>query len=495
MEKNNTKQTAIKLLNKYAEEYLILESKLSHLQKENEYLKSNLQINKSIIQGFFQKSPIDEKINIYIAKIKEENHLVSTRLIEKEKETKATHDQYLSYEQNFTSVKEELNKAKTQCFLLENILIEKENIIQSFTKKVTKKSNSNLNANAHNREGKPIELYITNPNEVVIKLNDRIEMYKDINNKLASHIKAMKGDLRKTETALVAYEVENARYKQELNGLKLQRNNTHILMQMCQSPTLSRSHTPKTNTASDTQSFLNTSKLNKSANNITADNTRSDGCHSKSKRSLMKEIEKLERVNRNKQSINQFDLIKEWYETLKYCGLTQEEYSKYCNNKSMVKLTEVIEYLYKLITDKNLHIKLLTEENDRVNVDNLNLNRKTIELCDEIEMLKFLIGTIRDGNNNNDNTFNDSVLNCAGYCNRKKVDNDNSTFVHFEEGNVEYNNRDDTYAYQLKDTISSSEFREAMAFDKFDLESEMSQKADDSINVHNDNQIKLFNEI
>ena len=57
------KHTAIKLLNKYADSYHLLENKILQLNRENSNLRANLLINKQIIQGFFKGSSRRAKEN------------------------------------------------------------------------------------------------------------------------------------------------------------------------------------------------------------------------------------------------------------------------------------------------------------------------------------------------------------------------------------------------------------------------------------------------
>ena len=57
----NGKETAIKLINKYADEYHILEIENKNLKRINKDLKANIKINKEIIDSFFKPLPLDEK--------------------------------------------------------------------------------------------------------------------------------------------------------------------------------------------------------------------------------------------------------------------------------------------------------------------------------------------------------------------------------------------------------------------------------------------------
>ena len=180
----------------------------------------------------------------------------------------------------------------------------------------------------------------------------------------------------------------------------------------------------------------------------------------KSKRSLLNQIDRLEQVNKTKRKIhdNHFDLTEEWYETLKYCNMSQEEFLKYCTNKQFTQLTDVIEYLYKLLLDKNIQIKLLTEENDSLNLENLKISKKLLELSEGIERLV------------------NGKVDMKG----KSLLGDGSTIVNVSNSNADDNDGVNMnialdYLKEVKQSITSSEFQEGMILDQFDLVSEMSK--------------------
>ena len=70
--KNDEKKIALKLINKYADSYSVLEEENKQLKAEIKDMKVNLKINKEIIQGFFQMGTNEEKSKFYNLKIKEE---------------------------------------------------------------------------------------------------------------------------------------------------------------------------------------------------------------------------------------------------------------------------------------------------------------------------------------------------------------------------------------------------------------------------------------
>ena len=60
--------------------------------------------------------------------------------------------------------------------------------------------------------------------------------------------------------------------------------------------------------------------------------------------------------------------------------MTQEEFLKFCENKFTNKLTNAIEYMYKILVDKNIQIKLLTKEKETLNEENIRLNKINIQM-------------------------------------------------------------------------------------------------------------------
>ena len=436
MFKNNEKyhntETAIKLLNQYADSYHQLEEQFKYLKKENKDLLQNLQINKEIIQTFFKKSTIDKKVDFFIEKSQQENQI----LLEQISDLKKENNKLLKSASQINKYKNDIEIANSKIFMFDNIIIEKENIIQNLNKKISlykSKNKNNLN-----------EIFIANPSEIIIKINENLQIYKDINKKLTEHIKTLKLALTKKEKEITKIEKDLYKYKKEVSIYKQQKNNVDIISQLNQyqamNSSLNRSTINRSQNINQTYHYDNFQTLNssKSFNNLRG-----------RKKSLYNEIERLENVNKNAKEITekQFDLASEWYETLKHCNMTQEEYVNFCNNKITVRLTDIIEYLYKFLIDKNIQIKLLTEENNYLNSENLNLNKLNLELQEQCE--KISKNTLKD---------------------------DNSTFVNIDNNitnnNININMMMD-YMKEVKQSISSSEFRDGMIIDQFDINSDL----------------------
>ena len=451
-EKFNNTETAIKLLNQYADSYHQLEEQFKNLKKENKDLLQNLQINKEIIQTFFKKTTMDKKVDFFIEKIQQENQILLEQITDLKKEN----NKLIKSVTQINTYKNDIEIANSKIFMFENILIEKENIIQNLNKKISlykSKNKNNLN-----------EIYISNPSEIIIKINENLQMYKDINQKLTNHIQTLKLALNKKEKEKTKIEKDLYKYKKEVSIYKQQKNNVDIISQLNQyqamNSSLNRSSINRSQNTIHTFHYENFQTLNssKSFNNLRG-----------KKKYLYNEIERLENVNKNAKEITekQFDLASEWYETLKHCNMTQEEYVNFCNNKITIRLTDIIEYLYKFLIDKNIQIKLLTEENNYLNTENLNLNKLNLELQEQCE--KISKNTLKD---------------------------DNSTFVNIDNNitnnNININMMMD-YMKEVKQSISSSEFRDGMIIDQFDINSDLNIFSIKNSGVNSDSERNINN--
>ena len=148
MFKNNEKcqntETAIKLLNQYADSYHQLEEQINFLKKENKDLHQNLQINKEIIQTFFKKSPLEKKVDLFIEKTKEENKLLLSQI----SDLKNQNNKLSKYVMQINKYKNDLEIATSKIFMFENLIIEKENIIANLNKRISLyKAKDKKNAN------------------------------------------------------------------------------------------------------------------------------------------------------------------------------------------------------------------------------------------------------------------------------------------------------------------------------------------------------------
>jgi hypothetical protein len=77
------------------------------------------------------------------------------------------------------------------------------------------------------------------------------------------------------------------------------------------------------------------------------------------------------------------DNMDEWIEILRHSGLTPEELDRLAKNKLYSKIIEAIEMLSRLLVDKNMQIRLLEKENEKLNLKNESLYKANVALNEQ----------------------------------------------------------------------------------------------------------------
>lgn len=349
MNKTKSNQTALKLINKYADRYKSLEEENNNLKREIKDLSQTLRINKEIIQKFMQNYSIDDKSQFMIEQQKKELSL----LIETKENLQKSYKEYQFRKNQLNCIKESLQQENSvlnnKLFMFENIIKAKENELLLLNRKKEYPSNY------------IIETLVTVPSVIVNKLNDELLLYKDIYNKQMKYIKQLKKSLEQSEIVNDNIEEVCHKYKQPIKSLL----NTKSI---------------SSNDLSDYQRTglqLGISKSNKTLNfSSLSINSR--------RQTQLGLIQRLEDYEKKTSRKNKISTESDWIEALRFCDMTQEEFYRYAKSKINEKLCNMIEYLYKLIVEKNIHLKLLIKENETLSIDNLRLNKNNLELIDEL---------------------------------------------------------------------------------------------------------------
>ena len=402
---------------------LEINNEVKILQKENEELKTRLSINSKIIQEFFKNSNINDKISLFVENIKKENNL----LLSENKNLKLQNQKLLSENEKISNPnKINIDDYENKLFVYENLLKEKQSIIinlkeqnknlKLFIDSKIKKNETNNNEeiekdNKINYKYIIEEIYVISPQQLINTLNDKIELYKDINIKLKNLIQEMKSRIVNKDKEYLKLEEELMNLRQELQKYTQMKNNEEIMNQLIQYQSMKS--IPTSQSCSNInfnihQKYLlkNKNKKNKQTRSLSYINN-----YTSDLKKVMKEIEVYENVNKTVKEIskNDFDLAGEWSETLKQCGMTQEEFLRFCGMKVTSKLTNAIEYLYKILIDKNIQIKLLMKENDTLNEENIRLNKINIHMETMVNYYEKNNKNSKDDNNDiniHENTFN-----------------------------------------------------------------------------------------
>ena len=402
---------------------LEINNEVKILQKENEELKTRLSINSKIIQEFFKNSNINDKISLFVENIKKENNL----LLSENKNLKLQNQKLLSENEKISNPnKINIDDYESKLFVYENLLKEKQSIIINLKEqnknlklfidsKINKKEiNNNKEIEKENKINYKYiieEIYVISPQQLINTLNDKIELYKDINIKLKNLIQEMKSRIVNKDKEYLKLEEELMNIRQELQKYTQMKNNEEIMNQLIQYQSMKS--IPTSQSCSNInfnihQKYLlkNKNKKNKQTRSLSYINN-----YTSDLKKVMKEIEVYENVNKTVKEIskNDFDLAGEWSETLKQCGMTQEEFLRFCGMKVTSKLTNAIEYLYKILIDKNIQIKLLMKENDTLNEENIRLNKINIHMETMVNYYEKNNKNSKDDNNDiniHENTFN-----------------------------------------------------------------------------------------
>ena len=285
-------------------------------------------------------------------------------------------------------------------------------IDSNITKKEIKSNSENEKENKNdlnNSNNKFIieEIYVISPRQLINTLNDKIELFRSINSKLKDLIQEMKSRLSNKEKEYLKLEEESLNLKQELQKSNQIKNNEEIMNQLIQYQSMKSIPLSHSYSNINPSSLKNPNKNKK--NHIRSFSYINNTSHDLNK--VMKEIEVYEKVNKTVKEIskNEFDLAGDWAETLKQCGITQEEFVKYCGMKITNKLTSAIEYLYKILIDKNIQIKLLMKENETLNEENIRLNKINIQMETLVDYYEK--NNINKNDINNNENKNKKILN------------------------------------------------------------------------------------
>ena len=463
-----SKNIAIKLVNKYADSYKMLTYENKSLKDEINDLRLNINLNKEIISTFYNtnnknnnnnnNSNKDEKLFFLFNKLKEENKNLYKTLERISNEKNSLYSTLLQTKENVSNGLSELKKQnevlKSKIFLLENEMKKKNYKIFSLEKTIYNFKNDICDYEK--------EILIIEPNKALLEIHRELELYKKIYLKLIKNFK-------KNEISLIKYERIIQSLQENNSKLKKKYKNSII----------------KSNREKETfLNILNSTNRNKTSDNISLENKNfiPNDYQLKSKLKL--------NDNNFYGTINSLD---ELGEILKNVGLTKIEFDKMTKNEKYYKLTDVIEFLYKLLIDKNITNRLLENENADLVNKNFNLNKENMTLQNELKKYKknedksessFNVNKSDLSNISNNNILNKSLINYQKLLQQQK-ENDELQFSKEEsststcKNKIENNNNDvlNTSNFSNKnnnhlknietlESVTSSEFRDGIEYQK-----------------------------
>ena len=452
------KKTALKLLNKYADNFYSLKEENAQLKLQIEDLNSNLKINKSIIDNFFSKLNLKEKESTIISKIQQENFNLynqNENLRKKNSElTNKIHMSQQTYLESTIRLREENEHLKTKIFMYEQLLQKKENLLKRNKKGITLYNNK--------------EIYVTNPSKLIIEINNELINTKEKNKKLEDIIKDSKIVIDKYEDQLMELQNENQVLRQEykMHIFSTNRERETLMSEIQKERIQLRSVTEDNakyrknkhhnkNNGNDVYDISSKIKENKHHSNKTGlknnlkqinDNFGKSKDKEKNKEKeknkfsnikdiitthgkyLITDPNRLKKNNemRKKNFVygkNEMEIYndnyflneiedkqyehEEFIEIIKSVGLTLEKYEQLTKVKYFSEITEIIEMLLNLIKEKENVINILQRENDNLNANNFKLNKDNMFLFSQNINLKKELSVLNDNISNIQNNKNE----------------------------------------------------------------------------------------
>ena len=407
------KETALKLLNKYAESFNSLKEENATLKQQIIDLNLNIKINKSIIDNFFSDKKLGEKAEALIKNIKKENQnlLEQKELLEKKNMDliKKINLNEQSFIETTVQLKDENEKLKTKIFILEQSCQKKNNIITQLNNKLNSK-------NAKIKK----EIYITNPSKIINEINNDLIKYKNMYKEISTALKENSINIEKYEKKIIDLQNENQNLRNEYKA--------HIFNSNKERETLM-------NTIENERKLI---KINNKSRNY--EKKLYNDLYPKTSDDLLN----LEIFNdnyfRNKINRKQFE-HEDFLDILKNVGLSLEKFEYICKMKNNTIFKEIIEMLLNLVKEKERLISLLQKENENLNKNNLKLNEENISLKNKKQ---------------NNNSIKKTINLYKEYLNNNELVHSNDIYNPIKTNNDEINNKkiiDDKNSEKNNDTI------------------------------------------
>ena len=255
------------------------------------------------------------------------------------------------------------------------------------------------------------EVYIIEPSKALIKLNNELLFYKETHQKILSKLKKKQETITKYENLIDKLNTENNElrktYKMKLMKVNNEKENILSIIVQNNLNIDEQSNNNNNNMSNKNKKMsgmsLTTDNNDNSSNNYNTANTIEQ---------LNLNSSQLKKIINKDEVIGKESTLEEFGAILKSVGLTRELFEKMSQIKGFGKLTDSIEFFYKLCLEKNKQLLILEKENESLVFKNYELNKLNIELENELKLYK------NDNNNNLDKSININ--------NVKKILNDDS---------------------------------------------------------------------
>ena len=389
--KTEDKKVVMKLLNQYADSYQCLEKQNKVLQESIKDLKTNLKINKDIISNFLSKSTSTEINKSIIAKLNSQVESLTKSNEDLTKQNLSLIQSQNAISQELSILKEEIESKSKTIFILEQSIIKKDNIIQTYKKK--------------SKVSTP-PLVVLDPTKAIVSVNDELMTYKAIYKKVSKYLQRNCEKINKYENLITDLQTENGklRVQNKLQQYSANREKETLLVKL-KEEFYSRTNNTNTNNTNVSDNNTCVSSYTRMGRMKLGLNTMDD----KMRKKLM--------IAGTNKSVDQFDSSnkydsEDFNDVLRMAGLSIDHYVLMSKNKLYSKLTDAIEFMHKMIVEKNMCINLLEIENESLNAKNYQLNKENMELTSESKKKSGLGDSMI--NNTSQITINNVNINAVG---------------------------------------------------------------------------------
>ena len=474
------------------------------MKEEIKDIKENLNINKDIIASMFKEMKDKKKISYsdVLQKLSQENVSIYKQIEKISSERNKLRNELIQIKEEKACGQEQLvqenTKLKTRIFLLEQKLIKTKNLYEIAKKRAEKKASkifknneiNNIRSKSQNSAKKNIkknltnpnnpnertttnyninnkifdnltekkkldpsadnnEVYILDPSKALLKLNDELIFYKESHQKFLAKLKKKQEVILKYENMINKLNTENSELRKtyKLKLLKVNSEKENILSMIVQNNLNIDDQSNSDSNKNQKNINLAKSKISSGFSLTTTDNNENSLNNYNTNTNHT-----LEQLNLNysqlKKIINKDDVIgkettlEEFGTILKNVGLTRELFEKMSQIKGFGKLTDSIEFFYKLCLEKNKQILILEKENESLVFKNYELNKLNIELENELKIYKNNGQNVENNKNNGkiDNTKkildDDSIINNQNRNTNKNISNINNNTNDMENLNI-----------------------------------------------------------
>ena len=291
--------------------------------------------------------------------------------------------------QEITSLKEDNETKVDKIFMLEQSLIQKENIIKSYNKK--------------NKYSSPF--VVIDPNKAITAINDELLTYKTIYNKVSKYLQRNCEKINQYEKMITKLQNENGNLKTQnkLQMYSANREKETMILKLREEFT-SKSNTNNTNISDNNtcvSSYTRMGQMKLGLNNL--------------EEKIRQKLTLKNRSVTDKEGESEYDYqcdSEDFNEVLKVVGISLDHLVIMSKNKLYSKLTDAIEFMHKMIVEKNMCINLLEIENESLNAKNYQLNKENMELTSESKKKSGLGDSMI--NNTSQITINNVNINAVG---------------------------------------------------------------------------------